>query len=113
MATFPLSHKISQASSVLTDQLFMEANYGDGVSQRAAIGINSISDTWNIQFNNISASDRDTLRSFFLSHGRVVSFDWTPPNGSVSKKFIFSTGLTETNYSELYSLQFQLKEVFE
>lgn len=90
----------------------MEANYGDGVSQRASIGLHSISDTWDIQINGILIDDRNTLKAFYLSHGRVQSFDWTPPN-STPKKFVFNSPLVETNYANTYSFQFQLKEVFE
>lgn len=112
MASLPLSNKISQASSANKDQRFIISQYGDGYEQRAAIGINSMFMTWDIQWNMLSLEERNTLMSFFNAHGRVKSFDWTPPNEPAGK-YIFNTSISEGNVGIRYNINVQLRQVFE
>ena len=112
MATFPFPTKVSQASTKTSDQKFIVASYGDGYEQRAAIGIDNMFDVWSVQVNYLSLSDRTTMLAFWRAHGRVVSFDWTPPNGTVGK-YIFNAAINESNYANRYSFTFDLRQVFE
>lgn len=112
MASLPLTNKISQASSASKDQKIIVSEYGDGFEQRAAIGINSMFMTWDLQWNMLSLDDRNTLVAFYNAHGRVQSFDWTPPN-ELAGKYVFNTALNETNRGVRYNFSVQLRQVFE
>lgn len=113
MANFPFPNKISSASVNQRDQKVIIANYGNGYEQRAAMGLNSIWRVWDIAMNGLTETQRDTLISFYNSHGKVLSFDWTPPGESVSQKWVFESPISETNNGCLYSFAFTLRQVFE
>lgn len=112
MAAFPYPDKISQSSSSTLDQKALVSSYGDGYEQRAAVGINNIAQVWNVQLNFLTLSERNTLVAFYRAHGRVVSFDWTPPNESAGK-WVFGDALSETNHGDRYSFSMVLRQVFE
>lgn len=112
MATFPFPNKISQASTSTLDQKALVTQYGDGYQQRAAVGINNQFYRWDVQVNYLSATDRATMVAFWQAHGRVVSFDWTPPNGTAGK-YVFVEPLVETSQGNLYSFSMVMQQVFE
>lgn len=112
MASFPFPDKISQASSSSKDQKVIISAYGDGYEQRAALGINSMTMTWQLYLPMMTLTDRNTFRAFFDAHGRVIAFDWTPPNESAGK-YVFNGPLQETNTGIRYSFSFELRQVFE
>lgn len=53
-------------------------SFGDGYSQRAAVGINNIADTWSLSFSNRSTSEKQAIINFFRDHRDGRSFTWTP-----------------------------------
>jgi phage-related protein len=112
MASFPFPDKISQDSKRKLDQRHMSVSYGDGYQQRAAIGLHSIYNMWDIQLHNLTLAERNTMDAFFMAHGMVQSFDWTPPNGTAGK-WVFSSPLEETNTALVYHFNFSLLQVFE
>lgn len=112
MASLPLTNLISQASSSALDQKVVIASYGDGYEQRAALGLNSKSYKWEITLSYLSLTDRNTMNAFYMTHGRVISFDWTPPNGTAGK-YRFDSALSETSIALYYNYTFTLVQVFE
>lgn len=56
----------------------LEAKFGDGYSQRAPDGINSIDQTFRLKFTR-SPAVIDAIRSFLRSKKGSISFTWTPP----------------------------------
>ena len=110
MAAFPYPNKISQQSTKTSDQKFLISAYGDGYEQRAAVGINSKFDTWDLQLNMLTLAERNTFITSWNAHGRVIAWDWTPINGTAGK-YIFNTTLTESNTGERYSFSFQARRV--
>lgn len=112
MSAFPFPDKIAQESKNTMDQRHIVSNYGDGYQQRAAVGLNSRFDKWDIAINNLTLAERNTMVSFFNTVGLVQSFDWTPPNGTAGK-WVFASGLEETNTALYYNFTFTLMQVFE
>lgn len=112
MASFPFPNKISQASTSTLDQKAFVSQYGDGYQQRAAVGINNQFYRWDVQINYLSLADRAIMVSFWQAHGRVVSFDWTPPNGTAGK-YVFVEPLVETSQGNVYSFSMVMQQVFE
>lgn len=85
MATLP-EFKIRYDSSKTTEANVLEAGFGDGYTQRAANGINSLKDIWNLN-GNIDSTSADTLIAFFEARKGSESFGWTPPGESVEKRW--------------------------
>jgi len=60
---------------------------GDGLSQRAADGLNSRLENWNVKFDAVSNATAKTILDFFAARGGHEAFLWTPPGESVQKQF--------------------------
>lgn len=60
----------------------LQAKFGDGYSQRAADGLNTMLRKWNLQFTNRTQADCDAIEAFLVSQGGCLSFNWTPPSGA-------------------------------
>ena len=83
MATLPdlnLTYEISKS----TEANVLEAEFGDGYSQRAANGINSLKDSWDLEWV-LNDTDKDTLIAFFEARGGHESFGWTPSSEDTEK----------------------------
>jgi phage-related protein len=55
----------------------LKAQFGDGYEQRLIDGINSITESYNISFNNRPVSEIDDIMAFFDSKAGVTSFNYT------------------------------------
>lgn len=109
---FPAS-RASQSTMGQFDQNFLVAKYGDGYEQRMAIGMNSKHDKWEVQVNNLSFEQYETMMAFWNAHGRVIAFEWVPPNGTVANKYVFDSPLSLTNTGDRYSFSMTLARRFE
>lgn len=117
MATLP-DIPYSYLVSKTTKARVLSANLGDGYTQRAKDGLNSISDEWSISWD-VNETNADTLTDFFVTHGGADSFDWTPPTEGSSKKWVASSWdkkpskVTDFNGSEIFKISVKLKETFD
>ena len=87
--------------------------FGDGYEQRAAFGMNTNPQVWNLQFSNRDISEITAIDDFLRARGGVESFDWTPPRASDPLKFVcmdWSRGLVSAAYD---SLSATFEQVFE
>lgn len=66
----------------------LTSNFGDGYSQRAAAGINPLSQVWQLSWSALSTTDANTLDAFFVAKGGHTAFLWTPPRESTALKWI-------------------------
>ncbi len=87
MATLPDIKPDKKTPKNLQPKVLM-ANLGDGYKQRAADGINSMPEIWNLTWTNRLYADIDTLDDFFIARAGHESFDWTSLRDSESKKYI-------------------------
>jgi phage-related protein len=58
------------------------AKFGDGYSQRVSDGINTIDQTWNLQFQNNTVETIAEIEAFLVSKQGGISFTWTPTSES-------------------------------
>lgn len=58
----------------------LETRFGDGYSQRTKAGINNLSETWDLSYNNKTHTTLDAMRSFLETKAGVTAFTWTPPD---------------------------------
>lgn len=63
----------------------LQAQFGDGYSQRIPDGINSMIRTWSLSFNNRDSTEIDSIESFLRATKGSLSFDWTDPDGYTAK----------------------------
>lgn len=87
MATFP-SITPSYGAQKTSQPRVRSTQFGDGYSQRTRYGLNTNLKTWNLTWENISESNADTIETFLDARGGAESFDWTPPGGESSAKWI-------------------------
>ena len=87
--------------------------YGDGYSQRLTYGLNQNPKTWNLKWTAKSNSDADAIESFFDARAGAESFDWTPPAGGSSGKYICSTWSRDLQYANINIITATFVQVFE
>lgn len=94
------------------------ATFGDGYEQRAADGINSIKETYNLQFRNREKTFVDDVITFLDSKKGVTKFSFTIPDtnsGGNEKtvKVVCDNYTTNYEYDEYYTLNVNLRRVYE
>lgn len=87
MATLPFEPKVAGDSSNSVTPRTLKIDFGDGYNQRAADGINTNPEVWQLKWD-LTGTNATTLIAFFKTHGGHTSFDWTPPRETTSQKFI-------------------------
>lgn len=111
MATF--TWKVSANPNEDTKPRVTNIKFGDGYTQRFAFGINTMPTVWSIQFSNREEIEANEIRAFFIQHGGITSFDWTPPGSDVSKKFICQEWSRVVHNGEMYTINGRFEEVFD
>jgi len=105
--TFPTTvppSRTSPGKEVTYD--ILEANFGDGYSQRSGAGINTERVTWSLIWENIDNADAEEIETFLNNTKGYIPFYWTAPlddgpklwvlDGSVAVSSIFSLSRTVT-----------------
>ena len=77
-----------RATKPVTNTRILQAPFGDGYTQRAGDGINTIIQRWTVEWNCLDSTSSDELIDFFEARGGYESFLWTPPGDSREKKFV-------------------------
>jgi phage-related protein len=94
------------------------ATFGDGYEQRLRDGINGLSESYNLSFNNRTKNDIDDIVAFFDTKHGVVPFNFTIPdsNGSGSEttiKVVCDTYTQKYDYDNFYSATATFRRVYE
>lgn len=67
----------------------LSIKFGDGYEQRAADGLHSDLQSWQLTFNPIPVADAETIEAFFVDNETAVTpFTWTAPRAVASSKFL-------------------------
>ena len=93
LATFPMDGvfgPIAGSAERGSQCRVLRAEFGDGYSQRAADGINSVRDTYAVSWEGLSRTDANTIDTFLRTHGGHTAFKWTPPGASASRNWLCS-----------------------
>lgn len=109
--TFP-AIPASYGSAGRTEFDVLEAPFGDGYSQRAANGLNSVKRTWALTWESRPNADITTIYDFLIDKLGFESFYWTAP-GDTQRKWICKAPLTKTPISAEASGYTTLKANFE
>ena len=89
------------------------AKYGDGYEQRLAYGINTTPQNWSLQFSVREDSEANAIEAFLYARGGVENFDWTPPNGTTSLKFVCREWTRTLDRYNLNSISATFEQVFD
>lgn len=109
----PLTNRISQGASVKKMNKTKSVQLGDGYSQEAPDGINSVREEWNIAFENLTSTERTTLVAALDAVGTWDYLTWTPPNSGSSKRFKVIDGYSENFVSgDLSSISVTLRQTY-
>ena len=111
MATLP-SIKTTYQVSKKIDARVLESGFGDGYSQRALDGLNSIVEGWSLTWT-VNNTDSDTLTGFFEARGGHESFDWIPNGESVSKKWTCKSWTKSPIGYNVWTISATLKQRFD
>jgi phage-related protein len=98
--SLPLTDKLAGSCSKHTSHKTIRAQFGDGYSQRAADGLNNRIDTWSLSWENLSASDKNTVVTALNAVGGWDYLTWTPFGESTEKKFILKDGSYSQSHVE-------------
>lgn len=58
----------------------LRAGFGDGYSQRAGDGLNSVVSSWSVVWNALTPEEADYIDGFFVARGGHEAFAWTAPD---------------------------------
>ena len=112
-SALPLTDRISQSSTKKRINRVIRCQFGDGYEQVRVDGINNKVDTWELMFEALNSSERDTLTNFLDAIGGWDYFTWTPVGEPAAKKFKVTDGFSETPLSgNLYTITFTAKQFF-
>ena len=125
---FPISGTGITSATIIPDKTLNRkatpkarvANFGDGYQQRIADGINSIGETYSVNFVNREKAVADDLLAFFDQKKGVTSFAFTIPDtdnttatGEKTIKVICNDWSVQYSNSDHYSVQATFERVYE
>jgi phage-related protein len=109
----PLQTAISQASSAGVEFRVLMSQYGNGYSQRAPDGINNAIHSWDVVWDNLTASEFTTVVNAIEAAKGADYFTWQAPGDAASKKYVISAYSKSALAGEIYSVSATLKQVFD
>jgi phage-related protein len=111
--SFPTSPPPDAPFDTPTNIGVLEAEFGDGYSQRSSPGINNSRKTVALTYTNVTRSERDSIRDFCTAHSHGEAFYFTLPDESTPRKWRL-LDFKDTYLSSLYcTFNCNLKEVFD
>lgn len=112
MADLPATSNPNYGFVVAHKPRILEAQFGDGYSQRSADGLNADPIETDLIWQNIPAAEADVLDAFLTARGGHESFTYTLPNESTARVFVAPEWSRADDVPGLASLSVKLREVF-
>ena len=112
MATFPSIDPDYGASKQAKPRV-RSIEFGSGYSQRAVFGLNQDRKIWSLSWQNRTATDANTIENFLEARGGVEFFNWTPPDDTVTYKWICTEWQKTMPFSNLFDITATFVEVFD
>jgi phage-related protein len=105
----------SQSTQLQKNYNTLFTQFGGAYAQIAPNGVNWQVPTWNLEFDNLNATDSATLEAFLDANAGSL-FTWTPPSGNGSVWFLNQTvssqGFAKTNNGLVNTYQFSLTAIY-
>lgn len=91
----------------------LTADFGDGYNQRTVDGINTTRLSYSISWTNIDTERKNILQTFLESTNGVESFNWQPPDMSVSKIWVNEFPTIVPVAAGIWNISVVLHQVFD
>lgn len=112
MATFP-SYQPTYSANKRSEPRIRTAQFGDGYQQRVTFGLNQNPKEWSLSFN-VTDEDADIIEAFLDARAAdSTSFDWTPPDGNTSYKWVCPSWTRELFEFQRSIIDVTFRQVFE
>ena len=112
MATFPSIAPVFSLSKKSQPKIRRTA-FGDGYEHRTVFGLNNNPKEWSLTFN-VNNTDASTIEAFLDAQAATgASFDWTPPDSSVSYKWVCESWNKEVQAPNFNVIDMTFRQVFE
>lgn len=110
----PLTDRISQASAGAQSYRWNVNSYGGGYEQRTPDGINYQTRTWTVGFEDLNATELQTVMTFLDNAGTGQYFTWTPPGYAVALKWVLEGEISiNAKSGNLYVITFNCRQVYD
>lgn len=91
----------------------LEAEFGDGYSQRSGFGQNTERQSMELRWSELTYAERDGIQDFLENHKDGTAFYWTIPKESVAKKWTVIDWETTYKTGVLCDFRASLKQCFD
>lgn len=109
----PLTDKLAADIGKRTNLSVKTASFGDGYEQRAASGLNSQRDVWDIRWIPLKSADAATVLAALDAVGGFDYLTWTPYGEAVQKRFVVMPESRQVSWvAGLSRISCQLRQVF-
>lgn len=109
----PLTSAISQSSTRSRMYKTIRAEFGNGYALSAPDGINSVKDTWNVTYENLTESERDTVVAALDAVQAWDYLTWQAPGDATSKRWlVHPDGWSESTTGNLWTISFVLEQTY-
>lgn len=109
----PLTQYISENSTKSIMHRTLTNQYGDGYSQRAADGLNSNVDQWDVYWIPVTSADRTTIVTALDAVGGWDYLTWTPPGDVSAIKVVLKDKYTMRFVADRYQISATFIQVFD
>ena len=93
------------------------AKFGDGYEQRPVNGLNALTETFSISFNNRTKEEIDDIVAFFENKAGVTAFNYTIPDsnnsGESTVKVVCDSWNKTFTFGDYYSATATFRRIYE
>ena len=112
-AALPLTSLISQSSTRRRTYKTLRAQFGNGYAQTAPDGINNVMDVWEVTYENLTQSERDSLITVLDTVQGWDVLTWQAPGDATTKKWrVTPDGWSESTTGTLWTVSFSLEQTY-
>lgn len=90
----------------------LQSQFGDGYSQRAPDGLNSLPETWELVWL-VQLSNRNSIVNFLKGKLGATAFLWTPPLASAAIKCICRRWSEVAMFGDWWRIEATFEQVFD
>lgn len=91
----------------------LENDFGDGYTQRAADGLNSLRREWSVSWTNLTTAQKNILIGFFESQLGYKAFLWTAPGDTAVRKWTAREWTEEPVAANIWSITSTFRQEFD
>lgn len=91
----------------------LRTDFGDGYSQRAGDGLNSIGRSVDLEFNGLTVSQANSIETFLEGTGGYEAFTYTLPDEASAKKWIAKEWNRTAQSNTIRTIHVTLEQVFD